>query len=326
MTKPIVGFHHVTALCGDPQRNLDFYSGLLGLRLVKRTVNFDDPSTYHLYYGDGAGTPGTILTFFAWPGARRGSLGVGQVTVTALRIAAASIPYWRERLREHGVVGVELIERGSEQAIAFADPDGMRLELVAAGPAAATVPGWQMWSASPIPEEHAIRGLHGVTATLAATGATTPLLTEILGLEPAGSVAKRRVRFASVPAGSFAPQFIDLIELPDGHPGRVAVGTVHHIAWRVEDDAEQTAWREKLVGLGIGVSPVMDRTYFHAIYFREPGGVLFEIATNPPGFTADGEDLPTLGSRLQVPLCLEEHRERLEQALPPLRQPAIAQP
>ena len=326
MTKPIAGFHHVTALCGDPQGNLDFYSGVLGLRLVKRTVNFDDPGTYHLYYGDGAGTPGTVLTFFAWPGARRGSLGIGQVTVTALRIPAASTSYWHERLRKHGVVGVELVERGSEQAIAFADPDGMRLELVAAGSAAATVPGWQMWPASPIPEEHAIRGLHGVTATLAATEATTRLLTEILGLEPVAAVAKRRVRFATVPAGSFTPQYIDLIELPDGHPGHVAVGTVHHIAWRVENDAEQAAWREKLVGLGVGVSPVMDRTYFDAIYFREPGGVLFEIATNPPGFTSDGETLQTLGSQLQVPPWLEEQRERLEQTLPPLRQSATAQP
>ena len=224
------------------------------------------------------------------------------------------------------MAGVELVERQGEQAIAFADPDGMRLELVAAGPGPDAVANWQAWSASPVPEEHAIRGLHGVTATLAATGATTRLLTEILGLEPVGAVAKRRVRFATVPAGSVAPQYIDLIELPDGHPGQVAVGTVHHIAWRVEDDAEQAAWREKLVGLGIGVSPVMDRTYFHAIYFREPGGVLFEIATNPPGFTADGEDLQTLGSRLQVPPWLEEQRERLEQALPPLRQPATAQP
>jgi glyoxalase family protein len=166
--------------------------------------------------------------------------------------------------------------------------------------------------------------LHGVAATLAATGATTRLLTEILGLEPVGTPAKRRIRFATVPAGSVAPQSIDLIELPDGHPGRVAVGTVHHIAWRVEDEAEQAAWREKLVGLGIGVSPVMDRTYFHSIYFREPGGVLFEIATNPPGFTADGEDMQTLGDRLQVPPWLEEQKERLEQALPPLRQPATA--
>ena len=326
MTKPIAGLHHVTAMCGDPQRNLDFYSGVLGLRLVKRTVNFDDPGTYHLYYGDGAGTPGTIMTFFAWPGARRGSLGVGQVTVTALRIPAASTSYWRERLREHGVAGVELIERQGEQVIAFADPDGMHLELVAAEPGTDTIANWQAWSAGPIPEEHAIHGLHGVTATLAATGATMRLLTEILGLEPVGTVAKRRVRFASVPAGSFAPQSIDLIELPDGHPGRVAVGTVHHIAWRVENDAEQAAWREKLVGLGIGASPVIDRTYFHAIYFREPGGVLFEIATNPPGFTADGEDLQTLGNQLQVPPWLEGQRERLEQTLPPLRQPATAQP
>ncbi len=312
-------------MCSDPQRNLDFYSGVLGLRLVKRTVNFDDPGTYHLYYGDGAGTPGTILTFFAWPGARRGNLGVGQVTVTAFRIPSTSISYWSERLRGNGVVGVELIERQGAEVIAFADPDGMRLELVAAGPEVDLVSDWQAWPASPVPEIHAIRGLHGVTATLAATGATTRLLTEILGLKSVGAVAARRTRFTSVPddrGSSVAPQSIDLIEFPDGHQGQVAVGTVHHIAWRVEDNAAQAAWREKLVGLGFGVSPVMDRTYFHAIYFREPGGVLFEIATNPPGFASDGETLQTLGRRLQLPPWLEGQRERLEQALPPLRQPA----
>ena len=222
-------------------------------------------------------------------------------------------------------MGVELIERQGEQVIAFADPDGMRLELVAAGPEVDLVSDWQAWPASPVPEVHAIRGLHGVTATLAATGATTRLLTEILGLKSVGAVAARRTRFTSVPnhsGSSVAPQSIDLIELSDGHPGQAAVGTVHHIAWRVEDDAAQAAWREKLVGLGIGVSPVMDRTYFHAIYFREPGGVLFEIATNPPGFASDGENLQTLGSRLQLPPWLEGQRKRLEHALPPLRQPA----
>ena len=329
MTPSIAGLHHVTALCGDPQRNLDFYSGVLGLRLVKRTVNFDDPSTYHLYYGDGAGTPGTILTFFAWPGARRGSIGVGQVMVTALRIPQGSASYWLDRLRAHGVVGVAPGERQGEQTIAFADPDGMRLELVAAGLEVDSVAGWLAWRESPVPDEHAIRGLHGVTATLQTTDATIRLLTETLGFRQVGSIGPRRTRFSSVPGESrpgVAPQFIDLIASPDGQPGRVAVGTVHHVAWRVEVAAAQTAWREKLIASGFGVSPVMDRTYFHAIYFREPGGVLFEIATNPPGFTSDGEGPETLGSRLQVPSWLDPQRERLEAALPPLHQPITTRP
>jgi glyoxalase family protein len=323
-TSAIAGFHHVTALCGDPQRNLDFYSGVLGLRLVKRTVNFDDPSTYHLYYGDGRGTPGTILTFFAWPGARHGHFGVGQVAVTALRVPTGSLSCWADRLRAHAVVGVEPVERQGAKALAFADPDGMRLELAAAGPEASFVVGWQHWPESPVPAEHAIRGLHGVMVALKASEATVQLLTEVLGFRPVGDVGERRRRYATNRgdnSSGVAPQFIDLVEVPDGQPGSVAVGTVHHIAWRVEDDAEQAAWREKLIGLRFGVSPVMDRTYFHSIYFREPGGVLFEIATDRPGFIADGEGWEALGRRLQVPTWLEGKRELLEQALPPLRLP-----
>ena len=325
MTLSLAGLHHVTAICGDPQRNLDFYSGVLGLRLVKRTINFDDPSTYHLYYGDYAGTPGTILTFFAWPGARRGNAGTGQVEVTSLSIPAESVGYWSGWLQARGVVGVEVSERLGSKIIAFADPDGMRLELVADGAPAAPGDGWQPWEKGPVPAEHAIRGLHGVAASLRATEATTRLLTETLALRSLGPVAARRTRFASVPGEgppNLASQYIDLIDDVAGAPGSVAVGSVHHVAWRVADDAAQQAWREKLAAAGFGVSPVMDRTYFHSIYFREPGGVLFEIATNPPGFAADGETLEALGSRLQVPPWLEPQRELLERTLPPLREPA----
>ena len=308
-------------MCGDPQRNVDFYVGVLGLRLVKRTVNFDDPSSYHLYYGDAAGSPGTLLTFFAWPGARRGRRGVGQIAATALRIPAASVSFWLDRLHAHQVVRVDAGKRDDLTAISFADPDGMRLELVAvAGPEDAKKEQ-SIWCGSTVAAEHAISGLHGVTAELAMTAKTVALLTEVMGLRPAGSDAGRRQRFSTGDSGGTPSQFIDLVALPDERPGQVAVGFVHHIAWRVKDTETQAAWREHLLSLGHAVSPVIDRTYFNAIYFREPGGVLFEIATDPPGFTADGESLETLGSRLQLPPQFEEQRAALEAALPPIHLP-----
>ena len=323
MLLPIAGLHHVTAMCGDPQRNVDFYSGVLGLRLVKRTVNFDDPNSYHLYYGDAAGTPGTLLTFFAWPGARHGRRGTGQIAATALRIPAASVSFWLERLHTRQVAGVEASKRDGVTVISLADPDGMRLELVGVSEAEdAGQANLATWPGSVVSPEHAIRALHGVTAELEATPGTTVLLTEVMGLRPADSTAERRQRFSTVGTGGAPPQFIELTALPHERPGQIAVGFVHHIAWRVPDEDTQAAWRELLLSKGYAVSPVIDRTYFHAIYFREPGGVLFEIATDPPGFTADGESLEALGSGLQLPPQFEKHRSALEAALPPIHLPS----
>ena len=310
-------------MCGDPQRNVDFYAGVLGLRLVKRTVNFDDPSSYHLYYGDAAGSPGTLLTFFAWPGARRGRRGVGQVAATALRIPGASVSFWLDRLHAHGMVGVDVGKRDGATVISLADPDGMRLELVGVPePDDAKKKEARTWPGRQVAPEHAIRALRGVTAELASTAETVTLLTEVMGLRAIASEANSRQRFGTEDGGGAPSQVIELMTQPHERPGQVSVGFVHHIAWRVKDNETQLAWREFLQSRGYAVSPVMDRTYFHAIYFREPGGVLFEIATDPPGFTADGESVELLGSRLQLPPQFEGQRSTLENALPPIQLPA----
>ena len=314
MNGKIPGLHHVTAIASDPQRNLDFYVGLLGLRFVKRTVNFDDPGTYHFYFGDNRGTPGTILTFFPWPDARRGIRGTGQIETTAFAISPESVSYWLDRFKEHHVTA-EKISRFGEEGIRFIDPDGLLLELiaVAAGVSPANV---KPWPDGPVPAEHALHGFHSVSAALEGYERSARLLTENFGyrlIDESGN----RFRFAS-PDDSAPGRIVDLLCLPDTGMGRVAAGSVHHIAFRAKDDAEQLQWREHLVDLGYNVTPVMDRVYFHSIYFREPGGVLFEIATEPPGFTLD-EQLEELGTHLRLPPWLESARSEIEQILPPIQ-------
>jgi len=314
----IPGIHHVTAVASDPQQNVDFYVGVLGLRLVKRTVNFDDPGTYHLYYGDATGSPGTVMTFFAWPGAPRGQVGTGQVSVTSFSIPPAGVEYWHDRLSGHAPAVDEPRMRFDEQVIAFADPDGLRLELVAP----TRGDDRPAWAGGPVPERYGIRGFHSVT--LAARGLneggahTTRLLTDTLGFRPIAE-AESRFRYAMGPGGSSA--LVDVLCL-SGAPGQIAAGTVHHVAWRVPDDEQQAAWRQWLLGLKIDVTPVRDRQYFRSIYFREPGGVLFEIATDPPGFGID-ESADALGSGLRLPPWLEPRRGQLERSLPPLHLPEI---
>ena len=314
MDKKISGLHHVTAIATDPQQNLDFYAGLLGLRFVKRTVNFDDPGSYHFYFGDARGTPGTILTFFPWPGARRGSRGTGQIEATAFAIAPSSINYWLERLRKQNVPAEKTSARFGEEAIRFADPDGLLVELIASN----SVPSVEHWSDSPVPLEHSLRGFHSVSAALEGYERTASLLTDSFGyrlIDQSG----HRFRFASQNDAAKG-RIIDLLCLPDGHAGRVAAGSVHHIAFRARDQNEQLEWREHLVGLGYNVTPVIDRTYFHSIYFREPGGVLFEIATDPPGFTLD-EQMEELGNSLRLPPWMESARSQIERILPPIKLP-----
>ncbi len=310
MGKEIPGIHHVTAIASDPQRNVDFYTGVLGLRLVKLTVNFDDPTTYHLYYGDKAGQPGTILTFFPWPGARRGRRGTGQVAVTSFSVPEGSLPYWEERLRHHGIAVDQRQKRFDEEALAFFDPDWLQLELVAHAGAEALA----SWEAGPVLPESAIRGFYGVTLWEKDPEATVELLTGTLGFRLQGESGPRyRFRAASPGPGGA----VDLLHLPEGERGWDGAGIVHHVAWRTPGDDQQKAWRQDLAGLGLRVTPVMDRQYFRSIYFREPGGVLFEIATDPPGFTRD-EPLEALGTRLKLPPWLERRREDLEAALPKL--------
>jgi glyoxalase family protein len=281
---------------------------------VKRTVNFDDPGTYHFYFGDRRGTPGTILTFFPWPGARRGIRGTGQVEATAFAISPDSIGYWLERLKQHRVAAERTPTRFGEEVIRLVDPDGLLIELIASESHGKIDP----WTDSPVEAEHAIRGFHSVSAALEGYERTARLLTDSFGyrlVDESGS----RFRFAS--GDDSAPgRIVDLLCQPDMAIGRVAAGSVHHIAFRAKDEAEQLQWRQHLVDLGYNVTPVVDRTYFHSIYFREPGGVLFEIATEPPGFTLD-EKLEELGMHLHLPPWMESARSQIEEILPPIQVP-----
>jgi glyoxalase family protein len=309
----IPGIHHITAIAGDPQRNVDFYVGTLGLHMVKRTVNFDDPGTYHFYYGDEAGLPGSLLTFFPWPSAPRGRVGTGQASATSYSIPAKSIGFWFDRLKRMDVAAYGPVARFGDQVISFDDPDGLPLELVAP----VTPDPRSPWRGGSVPAEHAIRGFHSVTLLEARAEGTAGLLTGTMGFRASGEAGERR-RF--VTGGGGSGSIVDLIQVPGSQRGVVAVGTVHHVAWRARDDAAQEAWRKAIAALGYDVTPVIDRKYFHSIYFREPGGVLFEIATDPPGFAID-ESPDRLGTSLVLPPWLGPRRAELEAVLPPIRLP-----
>ena len=305
------GIHHVTAISGAPQRNVDFYAGTLGLRLVKKTVNFDDPETYHLYYGDGAGSPGTIMTFFPWAHAPGGRIGAGQPVVTSFSIPAASLGYWTERMIEMGVRFEKPRDRFGDTVLSFEDPDRLRIELVA------TEDGRQGRSGGPVQDEHSVRGFHHVALAVETTERTARLMTDTLGFWQADK-AEGRIRLA---AGEGDPgDLVDVVNAAGFPHGSMGVGTVHHVAFRVPDEQTQLALREEIAALGYNVTPVLDRNYFRSIYFREPGGVLFEIATDPPGFAVD-EAEEELGTHLMLPPWLETRRDRLEEVLPPLRVP-----
>jgi glyoxalase family protein len=306
------GIHHVTAISGGPQRNVDFYAGTMGLRLVKKTVNFDDPETYHLYYGDGAGSPGTIMTFFPWAHAPGGRIGAGQLVVTSFSIPTASLGYWTERLVEKGVRFERPRDRFGDTVISFEDPDHLRIELVAAQD------GRPGWSGGPVRAEHSVRGFHHVSLAVEEPERTAGLMTESLGFRQVDE-AEGRIRLS---AGEDTPgTLVDVVNAAGFPRGSMGVGTVHHVAFRVPDEETQLAVRAEISALGYSVTPVLDRNYFRSIYFREPGGVLFEIATDPPGFAVD-EDPEHLGEDLKLPPWLETRRDRLEEVLPSLRVPA----
>ena len=316
MDRQIPGIHHVTAIAGNPQGNVDFYTEVLGLRLVKLTVNFDDPGTYHLYYGDESGQPGTILTFFPWPGATRGRRGTGQVAVTSFLVTEGALDYWQDRLARHGATTGPRERRFDEEAFATFDPDGMQIELVARP----DVGEPSAWEGSPVPRDYAIRGFHGVTLWERDLEPTAALLGQTMGFKP---VDETGPRFRFLGAAQGPGTVVDVVHLPQGERGRGGAGTVHHVAWRTPDDAQQLAWREELAGTGLYVTPVMDRQYFRSIYFREPGGVLFEIATDPPGFLRD-ESLEELGTHLMLPPWLEGRRSEIKAILPQLVLPGSA--
>lgn len=307
------GIHHVTAIAGDAQRNIDFYASLLGLRLIKLTVNFDDPGSYHLYYGDEVGHPGTVMTFFAWPHGGRGQIGTAQVGVTAFSMRPESLQFWGDRLRGFGVPVEAPIQRFDEEVLTFKDPDGLILELVA-HPGAEDLP---YWSGGPIAGDHALRGFHSVTLWEEGFEHTQRLLTDTLGFLPLASEGAT-FRYRNQAGGPGA--LVDIRTAPNLPMGRVGIGAVHHVAWRVPDDAAQEALRAELVDLDYNVTPVLDRQYFHSVYFPEPGGVLFEIATDSPGFTAD-ESVADLGTHLKLPPWLESHRHEIVRVLPPVQLP-----
>lgn len=307
------GLHHVTAIGGDPQRNADFYLRTLGLRMVKTTVNFDDPGTYHLYYGDESGKPGSLITFFPWRDVAPGRKGNGQATTTAFSVPEASIGWWKQHLAGAGVQTTEIREDDGEASLAFTDPDGLRIALVAHPQGDPRDP----WDTPFVPAEHAIRGLYSVTLQAARGDDTIKTLTEDLGLTHVADHGNRS-RFVAGDGGPGA--FVDVLITPDAQPGLVAGGTVHHVAWRTPDDETQKAWREELVGKGHHVTSILDRQYFHSIYFREPGGTLLEIATDDLGFNVD-EPLLELGRHLKLPPWLEPAREQIQHALPELNLP-----
>jgi glyoxalase family protein len=304
------GLHHVTAIAGKPIQNLEFYTRTLGLRFVKKTVNFDDPGTYHFYYGDEAGSPGTILTFFPWEHASPGRNGLGLAQTTAFRVPPASIGYWTHRLIEKGVKHEALTKRFGEPVLSFSDPDGMSLALVGATGAQ----GETAWSSGSIPAEHAIRGFHGVTLMLDAAAPTGAILTDVLGFTEAGREGPH-VRYR---ANDGIGGVVDIREARGFLAGRMGRGSVHHVAFRAADDAEQAEMARKLMkNHSVHPTGQKDRQYFRSVYFREPGGVLFEIATDQPGFTID-EPLANLGMALKLPPFLEPRRTELEAVLPSL--------
>ena len=308
------GIHHVTAISGKPARNLDFYKRTLGLRFVKKTVNFDDPGTYHFYYGDEAGSPGTILTFFPWEHATPGRAGLGLAQTTAFRVPAGSIGYWTHRLIAKGVKHDALTKRFGEPVLSFADPDGMGLALV--GTAGAE--GEAAWSNGEISAEHAIRGFHGVTLMLDSAAPTGAILTDVLGFERAGREGAPGAAFVRYRASDGIGGVVDIREAKGFLAGRMGRGSVHHVAFRAADDAEQAEMARKLMkDHGMHPTEQKDRQYFRSVYFREPGGVLFEIATDQPGFTID-EPLADLGTGLKLPPFLEPRRKELEAVLPSL--------
>lgn len=310
MTLATPGLHHVTAIAGDPQRNADFYVGRLGLRFVKRTVNHDDTGTYHFYFGDYEGTPGTNITFFPWTdGGRRGRFGAGQTESAAYLIPPDSVEYWIDRL-ESGGTDVERSDRFDETVLSFADPDGIGIELVASD--AATDADVVLWEDGPVPTEHQLRGFHGVTLAVAEYGPTASVLTDVLGYDLAAETADRR-RYRSAAGGPGS--VVDLVETT-ARSGRMGVGAIHHVAFKAADVEEQERWRGAFADHGLRPTQVIDRTYFRSVYCREPGGVLFELATTGPGFAVD-EDVEELGSRLTLPAWLEDQREAIEAQLPP---------
>lgn len=311
MSNRILGLHHITAIANIAQRNHDFYTKVLGLRLVKKTVNFDDPGTYHFYYGNEEGTPGTILTFFPWEGIGQGTNGVGMATEIAYAVAGGSIDFWKERFKQFNIKTQEAVERFGEIYLPFTDPDGLNLALVVPK----TTDNRKGWVTGEVAESVATKGFQGTTLSLKELEPTARVLTDILGYKQTGQEGNR---YRFITDAIETASTIDILVDEKGKRGYNAAGTNHHIAFRVENDDVQMAFREKILSAGLQITPKIDRDYFFSLYFREPGGVLFEIATDNPGFTVD-EPLIQLGSKLKLPKQYEPARAEIERVLPVLK-------
>ncbi|KAA9040943.1 ring-cleaving dioxygenase [Ginsengibacter hankyongi] len=310
MEDRILGLHHITAIAGNAKRTLEFYTKILGLRLVKKTVNFDDPGTYHFYFGDEKGTPGSVLTFFPWEGMRRGHIGTGMATEIGYSVPLDSLDFWTKRFKQYNVTHDSTREMFDEQYVSFSDPDGLKIKLITS----LTPDERQPWQTSEVNAGVATRGFHSVTLTLRNVAPTAKILTDILGyklLKQEGN----QYRFITDAIDNAA--IVDIIEAPGLAHGLNAAGTNHHVAFRVKDDNILMNYREKIESFGLNITPKIDRDYFFSLYFREPGGVLFELATDNPGFTRD-EPLNELGTHLKLPKQYEASRKEIEKVLPVL--------
>lgn len=313
MQATVHGIHHVTAIAGDAQENLDFYVGVLGMRLVKRSINQDDPGTYHLFYADGAGTPGTDLTFFPWPAMEPGRVGIGLTVEVPFAIPTGSLGYWQDRFASKSVEHSETETRFGETTLPFTDPHGLRLALVETDDPREFVP----WEEGPVPPEHQLRGMHSARLWERNLAATESVLTKQLGFALIGTEDGWH-RYGVEGGGS--GKMVEIKELPTERRGSWGTGSVHHIAWRVRDADEEMSVRTTLERAGLRPTPPIDRFWFQSVYFKEPGGVLFELATDGPGFHRD-EDMERLGEQLILPPWYESQRALIEAALPPLTMP-----
>ncbi len=311
MENKILGLHHITAIAGNAKRNYDFYTKVLGLRFIKKTVNFDDPGTYHFYFGDEVGTPGTILTFFPWEGITQGKQGTGMTTEIGYSVPGQSFEFWKERFKEHDVRITNSGTRFGEQYLSFKDPDGLPLALIAPAGEDTRKP----WETAEVSAGVATRGFHSVTLSLRGIRETARVLTDIFNYDLSGREGNR---YRYVTAGITGAATIDLLETPGGERAINAGGTVHHVAFRVKNEEILMNFREKVLRHGgLNITPKIDRNYFFSLYFREPGGVLFEIATDNPGFSID-EPVGELGKNLKLPAQYESSRAEIEKVLPSL--------
>jgi glyoxalase family protein len=313
MAISVHGIHHVTCIAGDAQENLDFYVALLGMRLVKKSVNQDDPGTYHLFYADRVGNPGTDFTFFPWPNMEPGQLGTGLTVETSFAIPMGGLGYWQDRLKEHGVKHGPAESRFGEMTLPFKDPHGLQIALVETNDEREFVP----WEDSPVPPEHQLRGMHAVRLWERQLGPTETVLTQLMGFTPLGTEDGWH-RYGADGGGS--GKLIEIKELPEERRGQWGTGSVHHVAWRVKDSEEQMSLRDILLRAGLRPTQQIDRFWFKSVYYKEPGGVLFELATDGPGFDRD-EDMEHLGEQLILPPWLEPQRKEIETALPSLQMP-----